>query len=106
MSDESIKPPFTSNKMVNRLVNYVGTKARVKFNGDCLKQENISCNHGKVVKIYIVFDISSYTTLENCLFGAVKLTRHVDMISINIMDMVLDWTEKDLFQLVMKLVEM
>ena len=112
MSDESIKPPFTSNKMLNRLVNYVGTKARVKFNGDCLKQENISYDHGKVVNIYIVYgidrnvDISSYTTLENCLFGAVKLTRHVDMISINIMDMELDWTVKDFFQLVMKLVEM
>ena len=24
-------------------------------------------------------DISSYSTLENCLFGAVKLTKHVDI---------------------------
>ena len=39
MSDESIKPPSTSNKMLNPSVNYVGTKVRVKFNGDCLKQE-------------------------------------------------------------------
>ena len=25
------------------------------------------------------FDISSYSTLENCLFGAVKLTKHTDI---------------------------
>ena len=36
LSDESIKPPTTSNKMVNPSIDYVGTKARVKFKGDCL----------------------------------------------------------------------
>ena len=40
MSDESIKPPTTSNKMLNPSLDFVGTKARVKFNGDCLKREN------------------------------------------------------------------
>ena len=85
LSDESIKPPSTSNKMFNPSVDYVGTKARVKFNGDCLKQEKITFNHGKIVNIYIVYEIeksiniSSYPTLENCLFGAVKLTKHVDV---------------------------
>ena len=42
MSNESIKPPSTSNKMLNPSVDYVGTKIRVKFNGDCLKQEKIT----------------------------------------------------------------
>ena len=37
LSDESIKPPSTSNKMLNPSLNYVGTKARVEFKGDCLK---------------------------------------------------------------------
>ena len=84
MSNESIKPPSASNKMLNPSVNYVGTKARVKFNGDCLKEEKIAFNHGKMVNTYIVYEIersvkiSSYPTLENCLFGAVKLTKHVD----------------------------
>ena len=42
-------------------------------------------NHGKIVNIYTVYEIeksvniSSYPTLENCLFGAVKLTKHVDV---------------------------
>ena len=71
--------------MLNLSVNYVGTKARVEFTGNCLKQEKITFNHGKIANIYIVYekeksvDISSYTLLENYLFGAVKLTKHVDV---------------------------
>ena len=85
MSDESIKPPSTSNKTLNPSLDFVGTKARVKFNEDCLKHEKITFNHGKTIKIYIAceiqrsVDISSYLTLENGLFGAVKLTKHVDL---------------------------
>ena len=45
-----------------------------------LKQDKITFNHGKIVNIYIVYEINknyniiSYPTLENCLFGAVILT--------------------------------
>ena len=56
MSDESIKPPSASNKMLNPSVNYVDTKARVKFNGDCLKQDKVSFDYGKIVNIYIVYE--------------------------------------------------
>ena len=72
MSDENIIPPTTSNKMLNLSLEYVGTKTRVKFNGDCLKQENITFSYGKIVNIYIVYvtersvNISSYPTPENC----------------------------------------
>ena len=82
MSDESIKPLSASNNILNPLLNYVGTKIRVEFKGSCLKQDKISFNHGKIVNIYIdyemhkIFKIDSYPTLENCLFGAVKLTKH------------------------------
>ena len=50
-SDESIKSPSTSNKMLNSSVNYAGTKARVEFKGDCLKQDKILFDHGKIVNI-------------------------------------------------------
>ena len=53
MSDESIKAPTKSHKILNLLLDYVGSKIRVKFRGDCLKQENITFNHGKIVNIYI-----------------------------------------------------
>ena len=85
LSDESIRPPTTSNKIFNPLVDYVGTKIRVKFNGDCLTQEKITFNDGKIVNIYNFYEleksvnISSYPTAENCLFGAVKLTKRVDV---------------------------
>ena len=60
MPDESIKPHSTSNKMLNLSVTYVGTKTRIKFNGDCLKEEKILFDHGKVVSIYIVYEIDRY----------------------------------------------
>ena len=49
------------------------------------KQNKISFNYGKVVNIYIIYEINnnfqidSYPMLENCLFGAVKLTKHPDI---------------------------
>ena len=85
LSDESIEPPTTPNKIINPSLDFVGTKARVKFSGDCLKQKKTTYHRGKIVNIYIVHEIeesvniSSYPTLENCLFGAVKLTDHFDV---------------------------
>ena len=85
LSDESIKSPSTSNKMLNPSLDYVGTKIRVKFKEDCLKQEKITFNQVKIVNIYIVYEIersvniSSYQTFENYLLGAVKLTKDVDV---------------------------
>ena len=62
LSDESIKPPTRSSKMLKPSLDFVGTKARVKFSGDCLKLEKITFNHEKIVTIY------SYPTLENVCF--------------------------------------
>ena len=50
-----------------------------------MKQNKVTFNHGKVVNIYIVYeisksiDISNYPTLENCLFRAVSLTKNADI---------------------------
>ena len=49
--DESIRPPTTSDNMLNLSVDYVGNKTREKFNGDCLKQKKSTFNHGKIVNI-------------------------------------------------------
>ena len=66
------------------LQHYVGNKIRVKFDGGCLKQDKITFNHGKIVGLYIVYTLSSNVNsfnfaLENCLFGAVKLTKNTDI---------------------------
>ena len=66
-------------------ISYYGTEPRVEFNGSCLKQDEITFNHGKIVNIYIVHEISKkisisdYLALENCLFGAVSLTENADI---------------------------
>ena len=85
MSEESIKPSTASNKRLNPLLYFVGTKSRVKINGDCLKQEKFTFNHGKIINIYIVYEIeklvniSSHLALANYLFSVVKLAKHVDI---------------------------
>ena len=64
----------------------MGTKIRIKFSGSRLKQDKITYTHGKIVNIYIVYEINkkdntiiSDPTLENCLFGAVTLTKHINI---------------------------
>ena len=90
LSAESIKPPTTSDNSLTLELNYYGTKTRVKFTGSCLKQPKISYTHRKVVNIkvvniYIFYELdasSSHnndTTLKNCLFGAVTLTKNTDI---------------------------
>ena len=64
MSDESIKPSFTSIEIINLSALYVGTKARVKFNGGCVKQEKISFDHGKIVNTYTVYEIDKSVNIS------------------------------------------
>ena len=85
LSAESIKPPTTSDNSLNPALNYYGTKTRVKFTGSCLKQSKISYTHGKVVNIYIFYELfasrshNNDLSLKNCLFGAVTLTKNADI---------------------------
>ena len=65
LSDESIKPPTTSDNSLNPALNYYGTKTTVKFTGNCLKQLKISYNHGKVVNIYIVYELGASSSHIN-----------------------------------------
>ena len=67
------------------MLDYLGNKLKLKFGGICLKQDNVTYNHGKSVNIYIVYDIrknydiSSYSPLWKCLFGTVSLTKNADL---------------------------
>ena len=66
-------------------VSYYNTKTRVKFTGSCLKQPKISYTRRAIVNIYIVYELGASgsndnsPTLKNCLFGAVTLTKNVDI---------------------------
>ena len=56
-----------------------------------MKQDKVTFNHGKIVNIYIVYEVIKiaiiskpgsddiYPTLQNALFGAVKLTKNADV---------------------------
>ena len=85
LSDERISSNTASYHSITPELSYYGTKTRVEFNGSCLKQDKATYNHGTIVNIYSVYEISknynisSYPTLEHCLFGAVSLTKHVDI---------------------------
>ena len=78
VSSESIKPPTTSDNSLPPALSYYGTKTRVKFTGRCLKQSKIPYTHGKVVNIYILYELGASSshnndpTLKNCLFRAVN----------------------------------
>ena len=85
LSAESIKPPTTSDNSLTPVLNYYGTKTRVKFIGSCLQQLQLSYTHGKVVNIYLAYELGASSshdndsTLKKCLFGAVSLTKNVDI---------------------------
>ena len=86
LSDIKIESIKTNNYVLNpRIDNYDMSKIRIKFNGSFLNRFPPTILHGDIVNIYIVYEITSdyssinYPTLENCLFGSVKLTKNADI---------------------------
>ena len=84
LSDKTIKPPTTSDNKRNPKVNYYGSETRLEFIGSCLKQDKSTINYGKMVNIYIVYEldktyVQTNPTLVKCLFGAVSITKNVDI---------------------------
>ena len=82
MPDESIKPPSAPHSFLNLSLNYLGAKVKVTFSGTCSKQDKITYTHGKIENIYTVYEINkndktnSVPARENCLFGAVNITKN------------------------------
>ena len=71
MSDEIIKRCPADDNSLAPALNDAGNKTRVKFDENSSKQDKITFNHGKIVNICIVYELSSDPALENYLFGAV-----------------------------------
>ena len=65
MSDEIINSIKTPNHNITPNLNYYGTKPRVELNWSCLKEDSITFNHGKVVKIYIGYEISKSINISD-----------------------------------------
>ena len=56
----------------------------MEFTGSCLKQDKNTYAHGKILNIYIVYEldmiyVNTIPTLVNCLFGSVSLTKNADI---------------------------
>ena len=87
MSKEIIKAPRSNNNILSPTTEntFHHQRIKLKFNGSCLVQDQITYTPQTVVNIYIVYEItrnnniSDYPTLENCLFGSVKLTKYPDI---------------------------
>ena len=68
---EKINSIATSNYYITPELSHFGTKARVKFTGSCLRQDQATYTHETMVNIYIGYEISKnyniscYPTLEN-----------------------------------------
>ena len=58
LSDGKINSITESNYNITPEFGYYGTRTRLKFSGSCLKQDKVTYNHGTIVNIYIVYDIS------------------------------------------------
>ena len=94
----SWKSKGLSNEIITLLDNthaaglfYSGERMYVKFDGNCLKQDNITFDHGKIVNIYIVYEItknnpirSSYLIIQNSLFGELDLSKlfHIQVVEL------------------------
>ena len=86
LSDETITSYATSDNSLTPLIDHYGSKVRLKFNKDCLKQpNNLTYDYGHKVNVYTAYELgassssSSDPTLKNCLFVVVTLTRNTDI---------------------------
>ena len=64
---------------------YHAGRTGVAVTGSSLKQDKVVLNHGKIVNIYIAYELgvssssTSDPTLKNCLFSAVTLKKNADI---------------------------
>ena len=87
MSKEIIKPPRSNDNILSPTTENTldHQKIKLKFDGSCLVQDQITYTPQTIVKTYIVYEIikknsiSDYPTLENCLLSSVKLTKNPDI---------------------------
>ena len=84
MSNEKSNSTKTSNYDQSLRLIYNNARIKLSFNIDLLKQDKVTYNHGPILNIYIVYRLApgisnSGVTLENYLFGAVKLTKNADI---------------------------
>ena len=87
LSNEKFKPTYISNKSLSPKQLWNNSKIRLKFERNWLKQEDKApFTPNNAVNLFIVYEldrwsrgINTYFTLEDCLFGAFKITKNADL---------------------------
>ena len=84
LSDEVIKSPTINNNSVAPILEYIYKTVFVKFNGSCLIKQNKFTFNKKILNACTVYDLDSNlknfdSTLQNCYFGAFKITKSSDI---------------------------
>ena len=83
LSDKIIRPPDTSLAPTSGFEN--DGKRYFIFKGSCSKEDEAKNTFQKIINIHIVYNLESNLnynpdfTLENCLFGGVKITKNADV---------------------------
>ena len=80
MSNENINTPFTANHSLSP-----NCRIKLEFKGSCLQQYKATFTQKNVLNLFIVYeldtgsrDLNTDFTLNECLFGSVKLTTNAD----------------------------
>ena len=86
LNDIKIESIKTNNYLLNPCMDhYYMSKIIIKFDGSFLNPFPPTILHGDIVNTYIAYEITNYyndrnyPTLENCLFGSVKLTKNANI---------------------------
>ena len=84
LSNEKIDSTKTLNYDQSSRLVYNNARIKLRFSRSILKQNKVTYSHGPIVNIYVVYRLipdtkSNDFTLENCLFGAVGLTKNADI---------------------------
>ena len=84
LSEGSFKTPL-GNNFGPKLTFIYNRGIGAKFKGNYLSQGNIYFTHRNVLNLFIVYKLDTWSrnlnsdfTLDDCLFGAVKLTKNAD----------------------------
>ena len=83
--NESLEVVSRTDNTLTPSINYYGDKVRLRFTRSVLQQKAVTYSHEKIVNLYVVYEITNsyntgnYPTLENALFGAIKLTENAEI---------------------------
>ena len=73
LSDEKIISTTTSTDKSATKAIYDNARIKVGFNGDLLRQNQVTFNHGPVVNIYIVYETTPDTKTSNITFRKLSI---------------------------------